>query len=103
MLKAAGHQLPAKKRGLSAELAAYLDSNHKAEIDWADPTARATQLKVLVKDAEATLEVALTHADNQEVRSAAWVLTKILGDDLTTMRPAIRRSVKATRPTALSV
>jgi transposase len=105
VLKAAGCQLPAKKRGLSAELAAYLDSNHKAEIDWADPTARAAQLKVLVQDAQATLDVALTQADNPEVRSAAWVLTKILGDDLTTDEvgdPQIGEGVAADRIVSLT-
>ena len=84
MLKVAGYHLPAKKRGLSADLTAYLDSDRKADIDWADPAARAAQLKVLVRDAEATLDWALQQADEPEVRTAAWLLTKILGDDLTT-------------------
>jgi transposase len=84
VLKVAGYHVPAKKRGLSADLAAYLDSDRKANIDWADPTARAAQLKVLVRDAEATLDLALEHADDPDVRAAAWLLTKILGDDLTT-------------------
>ncbi len=84
VLKVAGYQLSAKKRGLSVDLAAYLDSDRKATIDWADPTARAAQLKVLVRDAEATLDLALKQADDPDVRAAAWLLTKILGDDLTT-------------------
>ena len=84
VLKVAGYHLPVKKRGLSADLAAYLDSDRKADIDWADPTARAAQLKVLVRDAEATLDLALQQADEPDVRAAAWLLTKILGDDLTT-------------------
>jgi transposase len=84
VLKVAGYHLPAKKRGLSAELAAYLDRDRKADLDWADPTARAAQLKVLVRDAEATLDLALQQAEEPEVRAAAWLLTKILGDDLTT-------------------
>jgi transposase len=83
VLKVAGYHLPAKKRGLSADLAVYLDSDRKADLDWADPTARAAQLKVLVRDAEATLDVALKQADDPDVRAAAWLLTKILGDDLT--------------------
>jgi len=84
VLKVAGYQVPAKKRGLSADLAAYLDRDRKAEIDWADPAARAAQLKVLGRDAEATLDLALKQADDPDVRAAAWLLTKILGDDLTT-------------------
>jgi transposase len=84
VLKVAGYMLPAKKRGLSADLAAYLDSDRKADIDWADPAARAAQLKVLVRDAEATLDLALQQAEEPEVRTAAWLLTKMLGDDLTT-------------------
>jgi hypothetical protein len=65
-------------------LAAYLDSDRKADIDWADPTARAAQSKVLVRDAEAALDLALQQADDPDVRAAAWLLTKILGDDLAT-------------------
>jgi transposase len=84
VLKVGGYHLSAKKRGLSADLAAYLDSDRKADIDWADPTARAAQLKLLVRDAEATLDLALKQADDPDVRAAAWLLTKILGDDLTT-------------------
>lgn len=33
VLKMAGYALPAKKCGLSADLAAYLDSNRRADID----------------------------------------------------------------------
>jgi transposase len=40
VLKAAGYQLPGKKRGLVANLASYLECDHKAEIDWADASAR---------------------------------------------------------------
>jgi transposase len=83
VLTVAGYALPAKKRGLSANLLAYLDSERKADIDWPDPAARAAQLKVLVRDAEATLDLALQQADDPDVRAAAWLLTKILGDDLT--------------------
>ena len=83
VLKLAGYQVPLKRRGLAANLAAYLDSDHKAEIDWADPAARAAQLKVLAQDAEAVLDLALEQVADPEVRAAAWLLTKILGDDLT--------------------
>lgn len=82
VLKAAGYQAPAKRRGLASNLAAYLESDHKAEIDWNDPAARAGQLKVLVADAHAALELALTESDEAEVRAAGWLLTKILGDDV---------------------
>jgi transposase len=84
VLKLAGYQVPLKRRGLSANLADYLDSDRKAAIDWADPAARAAQLQVLVQDAEAVLELALEQVDDPEVRAAAWLLTKILGDDVTT-------------------
>ncbi len=84
VLKLAGYHVPLQRRGLAANLAAYLDSDHKADIDWADPAARATQLKVLVEDAEAVLDLAVAQADDPEVRAAAWLLTKILGDDVTT-------------------
>jgi transposase len=105
VLKAAGYQLAAKKRGLAANLATYLDGDHKAEIDWADARARAGQLKVLVQDAQATLDIALTHADDTEVRAAAWLLTKILGDDLTTDEsgnPQIGEGVAADRIVSLT-
>ncbi len=84
VLKVAGYQVPLQRRGLAANLAAYLDSDHTADIDWADPAARAAQLKVLVQDAEAVLDLALAQAADPEVRTAAWLLTKILGDDVTT-------------------
>src|SRR5713226_301345 len=82
VLKAAGYQATAKRRGLATHLAAYLESDHKAEIDWNDPAARAAQLKVLVADAHAALDLALTESDQADVRTAGWLLTKILGDDL---------------------
>ncbi len=83
VLKLAGYQVPLKRRGLAANLAVYLDSDRKAAIDWADPAARAAQLKVLVQDAEVVLDLAREQADDPEVRAAAWLLTKILGDDVT--------------------
>jgi hypothetical protein len=84
VLKLAGYQVPLKRRGLTPNLAAYLESDRKADLDWADPAARAAQLKVLVQDAEAVLDLAVEQADEPEVRAAAWLLTKILGDDVTT-------------------
>ena len=105
VLKAAGYQAPAKRRGLSSNLAAYLESDHKAEIDWNDPTARAAQLTVLAADAHAALEVALAETDQAEVRAAGWLLTKILGDDLVTDEhgdPQIGRGVAPDRVMSLT-
>ena len=93
VLKAAGYQAAGKRRGLASNLGAYLESDHKAEtlapdasagVDWNDATARAAQLKVLVADAHAALDVALADSDQAEVRAAGWLLTKILGDDVVT-------------------
>jgi len=63
LLKAAGYHLPGKRHGLSARTQAlvegYLDRDGKADIDWADSQQRAGQLKVLVEDTEAVLELAM--------------------------------------------
>ncbi len=88
LLRQLGYALPQKRRGLAADvqrlLATYVDHDRKAEIDWTDPAQRAAQLKVLVQDAEATLELAAEHSDDADVRSTGWLLTKILGDDVVT-------------------
>jgi hypothetical protein len=88
LLKTAGFAVPGKRQGLAPEVArlvaTYLDQDRKAEIDWADPTARAAQLQVLAADAEAALEAILPYSDDAEVRTLAWLLTKVLGDDLVT-------------------
>jgi DDE family transposase/transposase-like protein DUF772 len=105
VLKAAGYQTPAKRRGLATNLGAYLESDRKAEIDWNDPTARTGQLKVLVADAHAALDLALGDCDDADVRSAGWLLTKILGDDLVTDEqgdPQIGRGVAPDRVMSLS-
>ena len=105
VLKAAGYQAPAKRRGLATNLGAYLESDHKAEIDWNDATARAGQLKVLLADAHAALDLALADADNADVRSAGWLLTKILGDDLVSDEhgdPQIGRGVAPDRVISLT-
>jgi hypothetical protein len=81
VLKAAGYQAAALGRGLATNLAAYLESDCKAKLDWNDPAARAAQLKVLVADAYAALDLAVAEGDDVEVRAAGWLLTKILGDD----------------------
>jgi hypothetical protein len=87
LLKAAGFRLPGKRQGLSPQtqalVARYLDRAGKADIDWADPEQRAAELKVLVEDTEAALELAMDQ-DVDEVRTIGWLLTKILGDDVVT-------------------
>jgi len=81
LLRGAGYSLPGKRQGLAANLASYIDSDRKADIDWTDPAARAEQVKVLVRDAEAALEL-VEETDDASLRAKAWVLTKILGDDI---------------------
>ena len=105
VLKAAGYQAAAKRRGLATNLAAYLENDRKAEIDWHDPAARAAELKVLAADAQAVLELAVTESDDAEVRAAGWLLTKILGDDLVTDEhgdPQIGRGVAPDRVISLT-
>ena len=86
LLKVMGYELPGKRYGLGGRakelVANYLDRDRKAQIDWSDPVQRAEQLGVLVRDAESVLEMALGQADQEEVRAAGWLLTKILGDDI---------------------
>jgi transposase len=88
LLKAAGFHLPNRRQRLSARTQAlverYLDRDGKADIDWADPQQRTAQLKVLVEDTEAALEVVMEEDHDVEVRTIGWLLTKILGDDVVT-------------------
>jgi hypothetical protein len=88
LLRQMGYGLPQKRRGLAPEvqrlLTTYLEQDRKAPIDWTDPQQRTAQLKTLVQDAEATLELATEHLEDAEVRSTGWLLTKILGDDVVT-------------------
>ncbi len=88
LLKALGYHLPAKRRGLCSQakelVASYVDREAKADIDWSDPQQRAAQLKVLVQDTEAALDLALAETHDEEVRAIGWLLAKILGDDLDT-------------------
>ncbi len=88
LLRQLGYALPQRRRGLAAEvqrlLATYVDQDRKAHIDWTDPQQRAAQLKVLVQDAEATLDLARAQSADPDVRSTGWLLTKILGDDVVT-------------------
>jgi transposase len=87
LLKQLGYGSAKKRRGLSAPLKAlvttYVSQDRKADIDWSDPQQRGAQLKQLVQDAEAALDlVAEEHHDDAEVLGYAWLLTKILGDDI---------------------
>jgi transposase len=86
LLRAAGFHVSGQRRGLSPEAQAlvegYVYRDRKADIDWANPQQRAAQLKVLVEDAEAALGLVMDQADEVEVRTTGWLLTKILGDDL---------------------
>jgi hypothetical protein len=47
-----------------------------------DPARRSAQLKVLVTDSEATLELALEKLEDPEIRSLGWMISKILGNDV---------------------
>ena len=86
LLRAMGYGLPGRRQGLGGRgkelVANYLDRDRKAPIDWSDPAQRAEQLKELVRDAESALEMALERVDEEGVREAGWLLTKILGDDV---------------------
>ncbi len=88
LLRALGYAVPSKRHGLAPQVqrlsASYLDKDRKAEIDWTDPQQRAAHLKVLVQDAEATLDLAAAQSDDPDVRSVGWLVTKILGDDVVT-------------------
>ena len=88
LLKAAGFKVSGNPQGLSPErealLKRYLYRNEKADIDWADAQQRAAQLRVLVQDTEAALELAMEAQEDVEVRAMGWLLTKILGDDVVT-------------------
>jgi len=87
LLKQLGLAGPQKRRGLSPQaqalVAGYVDRHRKADIDWSDRQQRAAQLKQLVQDAEAALDLAADeHSDDAEVLATAWLLAKILGDDI---------------------
>jgi transposase len=86
LLKAMGYHMPGKRQGCGQEieglLGKYVDQDRRAEIDWEDPQQRQAELKILVADAEAVLDLAVQQADDEEVRSLGWMLSKILGDDV---------------------
>ena len=86
LLKQLGYAVPGKRHGwadgVRRLIATSLDADRNADIDWADPAARAAQRQTLVADADAALEWALAQSDDPEVRATGWLLTKILGDDV---------------------
>jgi len=87
LLKQLGFAGPQKRRGHSPQVqalvAGYVRRQGKADIDWSDPQQRAAQLKQLVQDAEAALDLAAEEQCNDaEVLATAWLLVKILGDDI---------------------
>ena len=86
LLKALGYHLPGKRQGCGVEIEAllgkYVNQDRRAEIEWEDPQQRQAQLQVLEPDAEAVLDLAYQQANEEEVRSLGWMLSKILGDDL---------------------
>jgi len=88
LIKTMGYHLPGKRQGCAAEIerliSRYVDQDRRAEADWSDPAVRQAQLKILVEDSEAALELALTQTDDVEVRRLGWMLAKILGDDVET-------------------
>lgn len=88
LVKMMGYHLPGKRQGCSAEIerlvSTYVDQDRRAEADWSDPAVRQAQLKILVADSEAALDLALAQTDDAEVRSLGWMIAKILGDDVET-------------------
>jgi hypothetical protein len=86
LIKTMGYHLPGKRQGCSAEverlISSYVDQDRRTEADWSDPAVRQAQLKILVEDSEAALELALSQGDDPDVRSLGWMIAKILGDDV---------------------
>lgn len=102
LLKAMGYHLPGKRQGCGQEieglLGKYVDQDRRAEIDWQDPQQRQAQLKILVADAEAVLDLAVQQTDDEEVRSLGWMLSKILGDDVALDEQGQPRIAEGTAP-----
>lgn len=82
LLRAMGYHLPQRRRKLGKKLECYLEKEHKPKIDWSDPEVRKEHLQELVADAKSVLELALEHTGDEEVRSLGWMLSKIIGDDI---------------------
>ena len=82
VLRAMGYHLPQHRKKLGNKLECYLESGYKPKMDWSDPVARREHLQDLVADAHSVLELALEHTEDEAVRDSGWMLSKILGDDI---------------------
>ncbi len=82
LLKAMGYHLPQQRKKLTKNLECYLERKYKPKIDWCNPRARKEHLQELVAQAHSVLELALEHTEDEEVRGLGWMLTKIIGDDI---------------------
>jgi hypothetical protein len=82
LLKAMGYDLPQQRKKLAKNLECYLERKYKPKINWSDPRARQEHLQELVAHAHSVLELALEHTGDEEVRGLGWMLTKIIGDDI---------------------
>ncbi len=82
LLKAMGYHLPQQRKKLAKNLECYLERKYKPKIDWCNPRARKEHLQELVAQAHSVLELALEHTEDEEVRGLGWMLTKIIGDDI---------------------
>jgi hypothetical protein len=82
LLRAMGCHLPQRHTKLGKSLECYLERKYKPKIDWSDPRVRKEHLQQLVADAHSVLEMALEHTGDEEVRGLGWMLTKIIGDDI---------------------
>lgn len=108
LLRAMGYHLPQQRKKLTKNLECYLERKYKPKIDWSDPRARKEHLQQLVAQAHSALELALEHTGDEEVRGLGWMLTKIMGDDISfdekgqaeiAQRVAEDRIVSVTDPT----
>lgn len=82
LLRAMGYHLPQQRKKLAKGLEGYLERQYKPKIDWSDPRVRKEHLQELIADAHSVLELALEHTADEEVRDLGWMLTKIIGDDI---------------------
>jgi len=99
LLEAMGYKAKKRRKNLSQRLARYLNRDYKGDIDWSDPDERSEQLKVLVEDTRSAVELAEGSQD-EDVQLIAFLLTKIMGDDLETCeegKPKIHQGVAKDR------
>lgn len=82
LLRAMGYHLPQHRKKLGNKLECYLDSGYKPKLDWSDPAVRKEHLQELLANAHSVLELAMKHTAEEEVRHSGWMLSKILGDDI---------------------